>query len=318
MRQTALCAIALLVFGVAGYADGPKFEVASVKLVEPGAFHGVSTSGGPGTEDPGRYHVSGINMSSLLAKAFDVQTDQFSGPAWLRDFTSANYYIIDATMPPGTTKEQFQRMLQNLLIERFHLVFHIEKRNFPGYALVVDKDGPKFKEVTQAGEAGPDLTVNPRAYLDAPRGTDDFPDLPGPRSFSMSRGGMTRAKYQERTMAEFVSNLGFIIGASQGKSVLEGYPQPRVVDKTGLTGKYTFILEYRDAGMAQIARRVSVASVGAGSEALARLAESDDAGGGPSIISAIQKQLGLRLDKTTDVPLDLVVVDSVDKVPTEN
>ena len=38
---------------------------------------------------------------------------------------------IDATMPPGTTKEQFQEMLQNLLVERFHLEFHRERRNFP-------------------------------------------------------------------------------------------------------------------------------------------------------------------------------------------
>jgi uncharacterized protein (TIGR03435 family) len=34
-------------------------------------------------------------------------------------------------MPPGTTKEQFQEMLQNLLVERFHLEFHRERRNFP-------------------------------------------------------------------------------------------------------------------------------------------------------------------------------------------
>jgi uncharacterized protein (TIGR03435 family) len=40
-------------------------------------------------------------------------------------------YDIDATMPPGTTKEQFQEMLQNLLVERFHLEFHRERRNFP-------------------------------------------------------------------------------------------------------------------------------------------------------------------------------------------
>jgi uncharacterized protein (TIGR03435 family) len=41
--------------------------------------------------------------------------------------------------PREATKEQFQEMLQNLLVERFHLVFHHEMLNFPGYALVVDK-----------------------------------------------------------------------------------------------------------------------------------------------------------------------------------
>jgi len=43
-----------------------------------------------------------------------------------------------------------------------------------------------------------------------------------------------------------------------------------------------------------------------------------DAGVGPTFFAAIQKQLGLRLDKVAAVPLDVIVVDSVDKVPTEN
>ena len=41
-------------------------------------------------------------------------------------------------------------------------------------------------------------------------------------------------------------------------------------------------------------------------------------GGLPNIFTAIQKQLGLRLNKTADVPMDVIVVESVDKVPTEN
>jgi len=40
-------------------------------------------------------------------------------------------------MPPDTTKEQFEKMLQNLLVERFHLVHH-ETRNFTGCELVMD------------------------------------------------------------------------------------------------------------------------------------------------------------------------------------
>ena len=95
-------------------------------------------------------------------------------------------------------------------------------------------------------------------------------------------------------MAEFVSSLGFLIGSSQGKSVLDRYTQPRVIDKTGLRGKYTFILEYYNATaanlMAQFAAEKGIALPPGASD-------PDD--GGPRF-TAIQKQLGLRLNKTAD------------------
>jgi uncharacterized protein (TIGR03435 family) len=155
MRQLLLCGFVLLTSAWAWCADGPKFEVASVKVAGPDVKPPYSITGGPGTNDPGRFHASRINMSTLLVQAFGVSLDQISGPARLRDFTADTYYSVDAVIPPGTTKEQYQKMMQNLLIERFHLVFHIEKRDFPGYELVVDKGGPRFKEVTPTPDAQP-------------------------------------------------------------------------------------------------------------------------------------------------------------------
>jgi uncharacterized protein (TIGR03435 family) len=127
------------------------------------------------------------------------------------------------------------------------------------------------------------------------------------------RGGLERTKYQERTMAEFVSNLGFLIGSAQGKSVLDGYPQPRVIDKTGLTGKYTFILEYYNATAANLS-----AQLAAKNREGVPPAVSDPDDSGPTIFTAIQKQLGLRLNKTADVPVDVIMVENVDKLPTPN
>ncbi len=49
-------------------------------------------------------------------------------------------------MPPDTTKQQFCLMLQNLLSQRFKMAIHRETKGFPGYALVVAKNGPKLKE----------------------------------------------------------------------------------------------------------------------------------------------------------------------------
>ena len=62
-------------------------------------------------------------------------------------------------MPPETTAARFQLMMQNLLLERFHLEMHREKRNFPGYELVVAEGGPKLRETKAAGEASPPETA---------------------------------------------------------------------------------------------------------------------------------------------------------------
>ena len=66
------------------------------------------------------------------------------------------------------------------------------------------------------------------------------------------------------------------------------------------------------AGLADLLPARANAGTGDGSPPVA----SDPSGGLPNVFVAIQKQLGLRLDKTADVPLDMIVVDSVDKVPT--
>ena len=317
MPRTLMALLSSLLLGTSCLAAGPTFDAASVKVSPSDARPPYVNTGGPGTNDPGRYRASHVIMSTLLARAFDVGGDQIKGPAWLMDFSSMTYYDVIATMPPETTKEQFQKMLQNLLAQRFHLAFHTEDRNFAGYDLVVDKGGPKFKEVI------PD----PNVVVDAARASGssmsfgantfrDFPDNPGPGTMSQMVGGVQRTRYQERSMAEFVSNLGYVIGSSMGKPVTQGYPQPRVVDKTGLAGKYTFILEYStEAGQAM---SLQMAGLGRDAATAPPATASDPGGGAPNIIVAIQKQLGLRLDKTADIPLPVIIVDKLDKTPTEN
>jgi len=145
--------------------------------------------GGPGTDDPGRFHASHINMVTLLTQAFGVSVDQITVPARLKDSTQSAYYAVDLAIPPGTTKEQYQKMMQNLLTDRFHLAYHRETRDFPGYELVVDKDGPKFKEVapTPGAEPNPTMRIIMGGTLPA-----EFPELDGPQTISMSGGGITR------------------------------------------------------------------------------------------------------------------------------
>jgi uncharacterized protein (TIGR03435 family) len=84
-------------------------------------------------------------------------------------------------------------MLQDLPVERFHLVFHHEAGNFPGYELVVDKGGPKLNEVTP----DPNPTVDPQAVRRAPTGSDGFPVVRGPRT-SSSRPGTVNQRIKAR------------------------------------------------------------------------------------------------------------------------
>jgi len=93
--------------------------------------------------------------------------------------------------------------------------------------------------------------------------------------------------------------------------VRSGFLQPRVADETGLSGKFTFILEYYDPNRTPVGTPL----FGAGAFSAGG---SDAAAGGPTIFEAVQKQLGLRLDKRADIPLDVIVVESIDKTPTAN
>jgi uncharacterized protein (TIGR03435 family) len=141
MKKAIALAVGAFLPLVLGAADGPTFEVASVKVAGPETSSADDkVTGGPGTNDPGRFHAPQLHMIGLLTTAFAVGPDQINGPGWLFSITQPAY-DIEAIVPPNTTPEQFQKMLQNLLIERFHLVFRRETRNFPGFALVVDKGG---------------------------------------------------------------------------------------------------------------------------------------------------------------------------------
>src|SRR5580658_7705186 len=112
-----------------------SFEVASVKPSPPspdGAIR-VMVRGGPGTSDPGQITYRGRSLKDLISSAYGVKSFQVSGPGWL----DTERYDIAAKIPEGTTKEQFNVMMQNLLAERFKLALRREKKEFPLYELTI-------------------------------------------------------------------------------------------------------------------------------------------------------------------------------------
>jgi uncharacterized protein (TIGR03435 family) len=293
----AFLAIALAAAAAAQPSD-PKlaFDVVSVK---PAAFPSMSggklvmqrNTGGPGTADPGRIHYPYILMRALLQEAYSLKTLQIEGPDWV----NSERFEISATMPTTTTKEQFHVMLQNLLGERFHLVFHREAREVQGYSLVVAKSGAKLKESgsTPAPAEEPAPVTGPLVLAQPKTAADGFPAKlfpPGkPGLMSLRSGARARLVGQLQTtgdLADFISSF---------------LDRP-AIDSTGLKGKYDFQFDFSADSMAAAAPDREEAQA------------SDPL---PGFFSALQSELGLRLEPKK-TPVEMFVIDRLDKRPAEN
>jgi uncharacterized protein (TIGR03435 family) len=275
---------ALLFAAFVCLAQPPAFDAVSVKTVNLASHPVFGNHGGPGTDDPGRIHLCCVGMYALLMRAYGVELDRIDGPSWILDNMGPNLYQVDATMPPGTAQAQYQAMLQAMLAERFHLALHRETRSFPGYELAVAKAGPKLKE--SAPGSDPHMTT------------------------SLGHG-MTRVQAQGETLAVLVKAMGRLIVESQGGDPHDFESRkPRVIDRTGLIGTYDFTLEFACESCRGLGANLPVAGDSP--------AATEPASTLPNIFQALEKQLGLKLEKTHDIPLDVIVVDHVDKVPTEN
>jgi uncharacterized protein (TIGR03435 family) len=176
----------------------PQFEVASVKRADECRFNR--------SIDPGSIALLGIPLKPVLMEAFKVRADQIEGPSWLE----TDCFDISAKLPEGATLDQLPTMLQALLAERFKLVARKEDRPRSGYALVVDKGGPKCKE-------------------DDPNSNFMGPGRAG--VMAIGRAGGRGALKGVMTMAALAASLS-----------TQGYGP--VQDLTGLTGKYDIALTW--------------------------------------------------------------------------
>jgi uncharacterized protein (TIGR03435 family) len=269
------------------------FEVASVKPSPPippdGRVYFGPARGGPGTPDPGQISWSYAPLKSMLMTAYDVKPYQISGPAWM----AAERYDVIVKVPRGATKEQVTIMWQNLLAERFGMVVHHESREFQVEELVVAKGGSKLKETAE------DLTVP------LPEGPPKLKngELVSPGVVSMLFSGPSpRAHTMAR--AQPISQLAVMLSNQLNRPVL---------DKTGLTGRYDFALDYNIGG-AQ-APPPPAGLPGPGPAAAAPADNASDPG--HDLVAAVQQELGLRL-VASKAKLDVVVVDKAEKVPAAN
>lgn len=270
--------LATAIGAAAGQDDVPAFEVATVKrsaLPQPGRYQArFPARGGPGTTRPTHFECRGCPLALLLAKAYDLDLYQVSGPDWVQ----GNLFEVDANVPDKTTVDQFHRMLQTLLSERFRLKFRREARESAGYELSLGSGGVRLLHEAGSPVDPPEMNSAPQMKTD-PQG---FPILLPGMTIAMSNG-----RYRRHTQ-EAIGDLTKFLALQLGKPV---------IDRTGLNGRYDITLSF-------IMPRV-------------RPGKTDEPEiPGPSLIDAI-RSIGLKLE-SKKVLVDYLVVEHADRVPIDN
>jgi uncharacterized protein (TIGR03435 family) len=262
--------------------DLPKFEVATIR---------------PAKEDdrtmmmftPDGISLHGVPMKMLLRESFGVEDDRILGePSWVKNRfdLEAKVDAEDAPKLKNLKIDQRRAMILPLLKDRFNLKYHHETRELPIYALVVAKGGVKMKA------SAPD---DP-SKSDSPPKPDDPAAKDKPR---MGHRLMMNGRGHIESTGTTTTMLVHLLSSQLGRTV---------EDKTALTGNYDYTLQWTpdDAGMPMS---------GGAPEAPGKGDPSPDAGG-PSLFTALEEQLGLKLEATKST-VDVIVIDHID-LPSEN
>jgi uncharacterized protein (TIGR03435 family) len=230
------------------------------------------------------YIARGVPLIMFIQSAYGVfDTDRISGaPNWVNSErfdidAKMDGAVIDALKNLSAADRTLarQQMLQALLAERFKLTIHRDTKELSAYTLVLARTGSKLQE----GKPG-DTYAN--GYRDSGgRGGPGTVQLKG-------RGGLVG---QGAPIANLAGMLSWLLGHN-------------VVDRTGLTGKYDFILQWTpDEGESPM---LSSAVGGA-----PNLQPQPDPNG-PSLSMALQDQLGLKLESKKG-PVEIIVIDHVER-----
>ena len=305
-------------------AGGWAFEVATIRPakmptqsdVVSGKMHvGMKT-------DAARVDIGFMSLNDLICAAYKVKAYQISGPDWMGSFTER--FDVLAKMPDGTTKDQVPEMLQALLAERFKLAIHHDSKERPVYALVVGKSGSKLKEsapdppAPAAAEKADAVPGEPAPESAPPKdaapqmkfrtngdgsGTATVRGPDGPAKMTFGPNGM-HMEFEKMTMARLAETLSPFLDKP-------------VLDMTELKGNYQVALDLALEDLKNVARKFGAAMPGAAPSSDAGKLPSDAVSDPSGSVFATVQQLGLKLEPRK-LPLDLIVVDHIEKTPTEN
>jgi uncharacterized protein (TIGR03435 family) len=263
----------------------PEFEAASLKPSQQpaGSRQGTACRGGPGTNDPSLFTCENTSLSQLVIIAHHIPYERFSAPDWM----ATTRFDLMARVPEGTTKEQFTVMMQNLLADRFRLVLRHQSKDLPKYDLVVAKNGPKFMDYLPPIGQTQQVPAPPAPITLA---KDGYPALRGKLTLAVV-SGHARMHLMGATMELFAAQLSSLMKAP-------------VADLTGLTGKYEISLFW-----------ISESVPPAAAPGVGGIPSTTDPG--PTLMQALQDQLGLRLEGKKG-PVDVVVVEHAERFPVAN
>ncbi|HEY2380420.1 MAG TPA: TIGR03435 family protein [Terriglobia bacterium] len=255
----------------------PSFEIASIKGNSTARPH-------VGDEPGGRFVATGVPLTVLIGYAYPGTRVDFSAkPAWAdTDLWDIEAKAPEGSVPPRTKLPDFTKpdtinlMVQSLLEDRFQMKVHREIREVPMYEVTVAKGGLKMK-----------------------LSEDQTPPAPGdgpPRPGTAPRGGMRMARGDFQGAAVSMENAVLTIGQLAGR---------RAIDKTGLPGLYDFHLQWTPDVFS-----TPLPFEPRGNAAPPPPPPGDPAG--PSLITAIEEQLGLKLQSTKG-PVEMLIIDSLQK-----
>lgn len=276
-----------------------EFDVASVKLDKNCPRN--NPNGGPPA--PGHITMNCTTVKTLIQSAYGAlangKTLDLSnipnitgGPSWME----SEFYDVNAkTDHPVPVAEMAGPMLQALLEDRFQLKLHHDTKEGSVYLLTVAKGGHKLQPAK--GDCEPfDL--------------DHLPSQPKPGEPAPSFCGMPRNLNRQTPGKAFQPGMKFEVksGALDFFSgFLRSFVDRPIINRTGIDGKYDFMIEFVPEG-----RRPPPPRPGSGD--LGPAPQSDP--GGPDIFEALQHQLGLTLEKGKG-PVDMIVIDHLER-PSEN
>ena len=308
-------------------AGGWTFEVATVKPAKmPSQTDFMNGKAHVGMKtDAARVDIGFVSLNDLICAAYKVKAYQVSGPDWMGGMGGQRFDVL-AKMPEGATKEQVPEMLQALLAERFKLAIHHDTKERSVYALVVGKGGPKLKESPPdppapavaekpeaapgdpGAEAAPAKDASPQVKFqrnsDGSSGTATVHGPDGNAKMSFGPNGM-HMEMEKMTMAKLAETLTPFVDRP-------------VVDMTELKGNFQVALDLAMEDLKNVARKFGAAVPGAAPSSgdagsLPSDAVSDPTG---SVFTSVM-QLGLKLEPRK-TPLDLIVIEHIEKMPTEN
>jgi uncharacterized protein (TIGR03435 family) len=265
----------------------PHFDVASIKRSalcnSASSIYGAAVSPSPGTLTLDCATVAGLILGAYGRYAngqtsLSLPPPISGGPSWIN---SDRYTIKAGTSRPENRAMMNGPMLQTLLEERFQLKLHRERRLAPVFALTKTRKPARLK-VFQEGSCTPvDFAQSP-----SPRVAGQPPFC---QNRIQSKGANLRSVHvPAATVPAFAEILGVVLGRP-------------VLDRTGIPGKFEFDLEF---------------AIDQSTPGFVLDGTSSSQNEGPSIFTAIQEELGLRLQSTKG-PVEFLVIDRVE-MPSEN